>query len=384
MNDSKNDDNPPPELAELRRRADKEVETELQSVPLERLTPTEAARLIHEIKVHQIELEMQNEDLRQSQVRLEEATHRYADLYDFAPLAYLTLDEWGRILEANLTAASFLGIERSRLLDHQFTLLLVEPDRLRFRNLLVNPLNLPERQGKFQLQDRNGRARTVLLNLRFLRDAEGRNRSRLTLTDITDLKLAQDALKKSKDKLRRLNATLEQRVQERTAELEHSNRELETFSYSVAHDLKTPIRAIQGFSRMLLEEHTTGLDNEGRRLLRVVIENAQLMDRLIDDLLNLARLVHQPMNKMSLDLAGMAKGVFERLRSQEPGRDLQLIVKESPPAWGDYPLLYQVLTNLLENAFKFTRKKETAVIVVGGAEQRPGNHFLRQGQRRRL
>jgi PAS domain S-box-containing protein len=326
-------DAPPPSLTDLRRRAEDKLQEKGKVLPPESLSQPEAARLIHELRVHQMELEMQNEELRQAQVRLEETSHKYSDLYDFAPVGYLTLDERGVIQEANLTACTYLGLERIKLLGRHFPELLPKPDRRDFRRLLASPVKFTERQGEFYLQG-DGKLRPLLLNMLFLKDAAGLERRRVTLTDVTELKKAHEDLKKSHEDLRHLNETLEEQVKNRTAELEQSNRELEAFSYSVSHDLKTPLRAIQGFSRMLLEEHTAGMDEEGRRLFQMVIDNTRLMDRLIDDLLNLARLARQPLNYFALDLTAMAKSVFERLRSQEPGRDLRFIAHDSPLASG--------------------------------------------------
>ncbi len=165
--------------------------------------------------------------------------------------------------------------------------------------------------------------------------------------------------------IRRLNEALERRVQERTAELEFANRELEAFTYSVSHDLKAPLRAIQGFSRILLGEQASGLDAEGLRLLNIITSNTQVMTRLIDDLLALSRLGRQQIRKSPVDLAVMARQVFEQLQAQETDRDLQLVVSDLPPAWGEPSLLNQVMMNLLANAIKYTRPKETAVIEVG-------------------
>jgi PAS domain S-box-containing protein len=364
-----------PDFGDLRRRAEEQLSAEAS--PAQEFSPAEAARMLHELRVHQIELEMQNEELRRAQIQLAESRDQYASLYDFAPVGYLTLDQWSQIIEANLTAASLLKVERSRLLDLYFWIFVAEGERVAFRRLLENVHNSPQRQGEFHLQV-GKEVRPMLLNVSFDQDAQGNGIRRLALTDITELKQAQQALEESQKVLSRLNQTLEQQVQERTLELEQATRELESFSYSAAHDLKTPLRTIEGFSRMLLEKHTAGLDAEGRRLLQVVMDNTQQMRNLIDSLLNLARQACQQVRKVPLDLPHMAKGVFLRLQSREPERDLQLITKDSPPAWGDSTLLYQVLMNLLENAFKFSRNNKTTVIEVGGrSEDRENIYYVK-------
>ena len=117
----------PPDFNDLRRRAEERLKAE--AISPEELSPDQAARLIHDLQVHQIELEMQNDELRLSQARLEESRSKYADLYDFAPVGYLTLDGQDRIVEANLTAATFLGVERSKLLSRTFSQFLADEDQ---------------------------------------------------------------------------------------------------------------------------------------------------------------------------------------------------------------------------------------------------------------
>jgi PAS domain S-box-containing protein len=190
MTDSKDTS---PDFRDLRRRAEERLEA--QPLPPEDLSPEEAARLIHELQVHQIELEMQNEALRQAQVELAESRDRYADLYDFAPVGYLTLEKTGKIVEANLTAADMLNTHRSRLLGLFFPHFLVEVDRRIFRQLLNNSPNQRERRGEFHLQNGNGDVRVMLLDILFLKNAEGRERLRIALTNITELKRTQEELR---------------------------------------------------------------------------------------------------------------------------------------------------------------------------------------------
>ena len=178
---------------------------------------------------------------------------------------------------------------------------------------------------------------------------------------------AQDGLNQLKikaEEIERLNADLERRVQERTAQLEEANKELEAFTYSVSHDLRAPVRSVHAFAQILSEDHAQNLAKEGRRLLGIVLQSADKMGRLIDDLLRFSRTGRQSIQLSTIDMSTLAKDVFEELSRNEPQRKISFHAENLPFAEADYSMIRQVLINLLSNALKFTPRTEQAVISV--------------------
>ncbi|MDD5648752.1 MAG: ATP-binding protein, partial [Dehalococcoidia bacterium] len=159
---------------------------------------------------------------------------------------------------------------------------------------------------------------------------------------------------------------LERRIHERTAQLEAANRELEAFSYSVSHDLRAPLRAIDGYTRILLEDYQQLLDDEGKRICSVISEGAHKMSDLIDDLLTFSRLGRSALNPSNIDMEAMAGAVFQELTTAQSRKRIDFQVDSLPPAVGDPALLRQVWVNLLSNSVKFSQKKKRAVIKVRG------------------
>ena len=149
------------------------------------------------------------------------------------------------------------------------------------------------------------------------------------------------------------------------SELEAANKELEAFSYSVSHDLRAPLRAIIGFSSLVIEDYAMQLPAKGQEYLGDVIASAKGMDQLIDDLLRFARVGQQSLAKRTVDVAALVQEVLNELRGEHAGRDVESLVGELPMATADRALLKQVFANLLSNAFKFTRKRDRAVVEVG-------------------
>jgi len=170
----------------------------------------------------------------------------------------------------------------------------------------------------------------------------------ITITDVTSRKQAEDTLSRQ------------------AAKLAAANKELESFAYSVSHDLRTPLRAIDGFSRMLITKIADKLNDDEKRRFEVIRENTQRMGRLIDDLLAFSRLGRQAMVFSAINMSELIHQVWQELLAANPGRSISLKMDTLPPAFGDTALIRQVLVNLLSNAIKFTRRRESALIEIGG------------------
>jgi PAS domain S-box-containing protein len=276
--------------------------------------------------------------------------------------AIFMLDAEGRIATWNEGARRFKGYEADEIIGQHFSHFYTEEDRKRGHP--EEELKIAIREGAYREEGWRVRKDGTLfwadVTITALRkDGKLKGFAKVT-RDLTE-RMKQELA------LREANLALERRVQERTAELLSLNEELESFSYSVSHDLRAPLRAIEGFSKVVLADYGLGrpLDEQGREYLGRISAGSQRMATLIDDMLKLSRVTRADFRRVPVNLADMAREVMEGLKRQTPGRAVSVSTPPSAPVVGDPPLLRIVLENLLGNAWKFTSRKDDPRVEFG-------------------
>ena len=297
--------------------------------------------------------------LKTEEQALLEKVHYTRSLIETSVDPLVTISPAGTIEDVNEATVQATGLPRGALRGRDFADFFTEPDRAR-----------AGLQGVFQrgsvrdypltLRHVSGSLMPVLYNASTYRNAKGEVLGVYAAArDISQVRLMEE-------ELRNLNTKLEARVQQRTADLMEVNQELEAFAYSVSHDLRAPLRAVDGFSHKLLKLYGDQLDQEGQRLLQVVRDNAQRMGQLIDDLLRFSRLGRRELQIEPVDMEVLARGVASELLASESERRIDFNCGTLPEAKGDAAMLREVWVNLIGNAIKFSRERAVAHITVAG------------------
>jgi PAS domain S-box-containing protein len=284
---------------------------------------------------------------------------RYRRLFETAKEGILILDPGtGMVVDVNPFLIALLGFSREQFLGKAIWELGF------FKDIVANEDKFSELREKEYIRYENMPLETIdgqRIEVEFISNVYLVNGLKVIQCSVRDV----SARRKAEEEVTRLYAGLEQRVILRTAELESANKELEAFSYSVSHDLRAPLRAMDGFSQAVLEDFGGLLPDEGRRQLETIREGAQRMGALIDALLTFARLSRQPLNKRVINTGKLVRDTLAELGSPWPDRKVEVRIEELPATSGDQVLLRQVWSNLLSNALKYTRKREKALLEIG-------------------
>ncbi len=339
---------------ELRQKAESQLESTNESDEgMADMATLDNAGLILELRVHQIELTMQNEELRRIQLELEKSRNRYMHLYDFAPSAYFTVDANGMVIEANLKAADLLGTQRAALVGKMFSRFIWREDQdiwyLHRRSLLET--------GDFQsfqmrMANSDGHAFYVDLQCILAKDNEVEpGEIMITVLDISARKEMEAGLLLARDEL-------ELRVRERTADLEIMNQELQEFSFIASHDLQEPLRKVRTFGDMITTRSGESLDELSRNYIKRMQAALEKMQNLLDSLLVYSRVTTVTEPKKNADLGKSVEAALSGLELLIAENNASVEVGELPVVDADEQQMVQVFQNLIGNAVKFKKKGE--------------------------
>ena len=286
-----------------------------------------------------------------------------AALLELAHDAIFVRDPAGHITYWNAGAEHTYGFTRAEAMGRMSHQML----RTRFPEPMADIEATMARDGHWEgeLTQRRGDGRTIVTESRWAaqRGPDGSLLGFMEVNrDITARKETEREMRRAAEEIRALNATLEQQVQQRTVHLERANKNLEAFTYSVAHDLRTPLRGISGFAEALAEDYGDRLDETGREYAARVQAGCARMATLIDDLLHLSRVTRAEMNLQDVDLSAEVTAICDQLRARDPGRQVRVSVQDGVHVTADRALIRSALENLLENAWKFTAGRDGAAI----------------------
>jgi len=294
---------------------------------------------------------------------LRESEERYKNLFETTGTATIVYDQEKVIRMCNRKFEELYGLPRSQIIGLMKWSQFVHPDDLprmqEYHRLRGRGSEKPPVEYDFKLVDARGQVKTVHHVVKFL---EGSRQRIASFSDIT-------ALKQAEEHMANWNRELEEKVRQRTAQLEETNRELESFSYSVSHDLKAPLRAIEGFSKILMRQYTDTLDDAGKRYLEITRQNASKMNQLISDLLSFSRLGRKALQIKKNDLNALVADVYREQKQLFHPSPCRFECQDLPPVMGDRSMIKVVFSNLLSNAFKFYHPDRMLHVNVGAYQQ---------------
>jgi PAS domain S-box-containing protein len=302
---------------------------------------------------------------RMARKALKDSEEKYRNLVENASIGIVrTKIDGSRVLEANPRMCEILGLTREEFVGQPSAIAWAHPEQ---QEDLVRQLLEKGNVSNYEIDIRtkSGDIRTVIMSMMTYPELgyfEG------GLQDITERKRAEEEISK-------LNATLEDSIAKRTNQLEAANKELEAFAYSVSHDLRAPLRAIDGFSKFVLEDYEHKLDSEGKRLLNLIRSNTKKMDQLITDLLALSRVTRCELNFSGIDMTQMAISMFRESVAPDITDKINLKVDPLPDAYADPTYMRQVWANLIANAIKFSSKEKKPSIKIHGHTENGFNNY---------
>ncbi len=333
---------PPAGTPDLRRRAEERIRGRQTASGIPRTNP-DLERLVQELQVHQIELEMQNDELRRAQEEIEAGLRRYTELYDFAPVGYFTFDRDGTILQLNFTGAKLLGMHRSRLVNRRLGDMLTDESRPCFDTFLAKVSESPPGLSEVCEVDLR-QAQGAVLRLQIEAGVGDAQDCRAVVTDITDRKL-----------LERQRAELLEAERAARGGAERANRAKDEFLATISHELRSPLSAILGWARLARKRKRKDADHA----LDIIERSALSLTQLIDDLLDMSRITSGKirLTLRTVDPVEMIQAVTDDFlfAAQAKGITLeQQLQQDLRPVRCDSGRIRQVLANLLANAIKFT------------------------------
>lgn len=336
-------------------------------------TSEEVKTLLHELRVYQVELEMQNEELRLSQQRLEESRDQYADLFEFAPVGYCILDRSGLVLNCNLTTCRLLGIERSRFTGRPFSIFIAGgmSEKGRFRSLLKRVFESQILQScELQLIRKDSPSFTSHLDISVTKNEKLHStQCRMTMTDITDKKETEKLLALSQQ----LQIEKEQQINKlKAAELERQNKELKQFAYLASHDLKGPLKTVSNYIQLLDRKYKRKLDEQAGVFIDFISSAVDRMNTQIKDLLDYS-LIGQNKEQSLIDCNVMVKAIQSNLSFSIAESKATFEIDPLPQIQGYETELYLLFQNLISNALKFHKKDSKPHIKI--AAQKEGDYW---------